>query len=221
MTDETIIALRGAVKYFELAAAVTGIGYWSKWKNSPVKYFIIYLAVIAAAEFTGNMMGNANLSVLKNYWYKLFVLPFEFLFLAFFFWKHVVSGPGKNLIPVMALIYAGSFIIEGLFLDYPTLPFSSFSYSIANILLLLMIIMYYKRLVNSEKLIFFYKEPFFWIVTGLLIFYLGSFPYYLLFNMLVNKFYEEIYLPFQVIVICLNYIMYAIFIFTFIWTKPR
>jgi hypothetical protein len=221
MSEQLIIELRYCIKYFELAAAITGLLFWKKWKHTEIRYLVIYLLIITLSEFTGNLLGRYNLYEAKGYLYKYFVLPFEFLFVTFFFFKISILPGKKKFFGGFTIIYVCAFIIERLFWDGIKLPFNSFSYSIGVVIFLSYIFSYLKNLVQSDELLDFYKLPSFWVVTGLFIFYLVSFPYYLLFNFLVKSYYKEIFLPYQVIVIFLNYIMYSIFIFNFIWTKPR
>lgn len=221
MSEEKIILLRSLIKFFELAAALTGLLLWKKWKISLIKYFVLYLLVICFCEFTGYFLTKGNMIVAKGYLYKFFVLPFEFSFYTFLFYKTLNDCVSKKIISVCYVSFILCWLFEILFLDKSSLPFSSFSYSVGNIFLLLIIFRYFSLLIKSNQLLSFFQEPIFWISIGAMIFYLGSFPYYLLFNTLAKNYYKDIYLPYHLIVIFMNYIMYTTFICTFIWTKPK
>lgn len=220
IAEQTIILLRSLIIIFQIAAALTGLLLMNKWKTTPVRYFIIYLFVIALCEIAGYFLGENHLYITKGYLYKYGVLPFEFFFFSFFFYKILDSKISKRVITTCALLFLLCWIFEIIFLDNQYLPFSSFSYSVGNLFLLIYIFSYFNCLAVSEKILFFYKEPFFWITAGLMIFYLGSFPYYLIFNTIAKNYYRTIYLPYHLIVIFMNYLMYSIFTFALICTKP-
>ncbi len=221
MSEELIIELRYAIKYFELLAAVAGIIYLKKWRNDATRYLVLYLLVITAAEFLGNWFGRIEMYSAKNYLYKWFVLPFEFTFFTFFFYKIVKIQHQKFIFLMLVSVFICCFAFEKIFLDNVKLPMNSFSYSVSVIIILFFIFCYLKNLIRSSEILNFYKSSIFWIVTGLFIFYLISLPYYLLFNSLVKYYYKEIFLPYQLLVIILNYIMYTIFTANFIWTKAK
>jgi hypothetical protein len=221
MTEEEIIFFRSLIKFFEMAAAVSGLLFWQKWRVSPIRFLIIYLVIICLTEFTGFFLGKEGMYTAKNMLYKYFVLPFEFTFFLFLFGKHLPDVLSKKILRWSFIMFILCWISELLFIDKNWMPFSSFSYSAGNLFLLIIIFRYFAVLIKSEKLLLFYKEPQFWISAGALIFYLGSFPYYLLFNSLVKNYYEELYLPYHIIVIFLNCFMYGVFSITLLWAKPR
>lgn len=60
----------------------------------------------------------------------------------------------------------------------------------------------------------------FWISLGLLIYYLGAFPYYGMRNVLAKE-YKEIYITYGYIIYVLDILMYVMFTISFIWGKPN
>lgn len=218
--EQTIILLRSLILFFQIAAALTGLLLIKKWEKTTIRFFIIYLVVITTCEIAGYYLGKNELYIAKGYLYKYGVLPFEFLFFSFFFYKILATAKSRQLIATCVVLFLISWVFETVFLDDKNLPFSSLSYSVGNLFLLIYFFMYLNFLTDSEKLLSFYRDAVFWVVVGLLIFYLGSFPYYLVFNTIAKNYYKSIYLPYHLIVIFLNYIMYSIFIAALICTKP-
>jgi hypothetical protein len=221
MKESTIVFLRTSILLFQFIAALVGILLYKKWKGTSIKIIIQYLLIILMAESIGYLLGVYKLYTYNNMLYKYLVLPFEFFSIAYFYYSIALTTFQKKSTQFLAVLFTICWLIELFFLDNITLPFSSFSYSIGNVFFLIFVFNYGHQLLQSERLIQFYKQANFWISFAWLLFYLLSFPYYLLFNILAKQYYQSIYLPYHIIVIFLNYIMYSIFIGTLIWTKPR
>jgi hypothetical protein len=221
MKESTIIFLRTAILFFQIVAAIVGILLYKKWKNASIEIIILYLVIIVLAELMGYSLGILKMYHYKNVLYKYLVLPFEFFSVAYFYYSIAINKFQKKSTLMLAVLFTICWLIELLFLDNISLPFSSFSYSIGNLFFLIFVFSYGYQLLQTDEFIQFYKQANFWISFAWLLFYLLSFPYYLLFNTLVQHYYKTIYLPYQCIVIFLNYIMYSIFIATLIWTKPK
>ncbi len=60
----------------------------------------------------------------------------------------------------------------------------------------------------------------FWVSLGLLLYYLGAFPYYGLRNVLARDF-QGVYITYTYIVYVLDILMYLMFTISFIWGKPN
>lgn len=221
MPEQTIIFLRSLILFFQMAAALTGLLLINKWKTTAMKLFIFYLLIITVCEIAGYYLGQKEMYIAKGYLYKYGVLPFEFFFFSFFFFQILSSKKSRTMIAAFVILFSISWIFETIFLDNQNLPFSSLSYSVGNVFLLVYLFNYFNQLTDSEKILSFYKEPLFWVSVGLLVFYLVSFPYYLIFNTIAKNYYRSIYLPYHLIVIFLNYLMYSIFTFAIICTKPK
>lgn len=219
MLEQLIINLRPFVKYFELGAGLIGLLYSTKWKKSPFIILPFYLIAISCSEFFGAWLRDTGRTNYYYSLYKYFVLILEFITPVFIYLRSGLLS--KKWLGTIAAIFFLAWLAEVIFLTNSKLPFTSFSYSVGNILLSIIIFMYFRQLISGNQLLAFKRDPYFWYATGLLIFYLGSFPFYLLFNTLAIKFYKDIYLPYNLIVIFLNLTMYTLFSAMFIWTKPK
>jgi hypothetical protein len=202
----------------ELVAAVTGFMYWGKLKSSHFKWFPVYLAIIAACEFTASILKQKGIAGYIPL-YDFFVIPLEFLFFHWLYYKGL-NKPGKKITICCSVLYILSFGTEIFFLKNTENFFFSLSYSIGNITLLVLSISYFLDLMKSARIVTFNKELFFWINVGVILFYLGTFPYYGLFNLLVKEQYN-VFIALTWAMVILNILMYLLFITGFIWGKPK
>ncbi len=202
----------------EIVSFLSGIFFLKELKKLPYRMFVLYLGAIILCE---------TISVVLEY-YKIkhqglfifFVIPLEFLFFHWLFYQFSTIKE-KQRILICASVYIIAFLIERVFLNDPQkYSFSSFSYTIGNAVLLFVIFQYFIRLVNSERILYFYSERLFWISCGLLLFYLGTSPFYGLNNYLYN-FYPNIFWKYNYIMFFLNCSMYLLFAASFIWGEKE
>ena len=98
--------------------------------------------------------------------------------------------------------------------------FSSMSYATGVLFLTILCIRYLYALVRGDEILGFKSDIMFWVASGLLIFYLGSLPYYGIPNEISRKIGEFLNL-FWMVPIVLGCLMYILFALGFIWKKPR
>jgi hypothetical protein len=201
---------------FELLAGLTGLIYWKKLSGSYWQYFPIYLLSIACLETINYLIPIPLRGPLAIY----FIIPFEFLFMYWLFYKTLPNQ--SKLITTGVLIYVFAFVLELVLDSHPIGKdvFLSFSYTIGNIILLVFILNYFYGLVNSDRILAFYHEQMFWAALGLLLFYLGTLPYFGMYNYMRYN-YMSLLINYTWIVIFLNYIMYLLFTVSFIWRKTN
>jgi hypothetical protein len=153
-----------------------------------------------------------------NYLSIFIIIPFEFLFFSWLFYKNLYKKP---IVIWGSCLYIFAYLLEHILFKFKKdYFFFSFSYSIGNIILLIFILMYFYKLTYSERILFFYKEKMFWVALGCLIFYLGTFPYYGIFNLLLKNHYELL-VSYTWVEIFLDYTMYLLFAASFIWGKEK
>ncbi len=215
-----IIYFKIAITLFELIACITGFYYWRRIKNTFWRYFPVYLAIIVVGDSIGHILAFQNDMIGNRNLYMYFIIPFEFLF---YFWivyqllfermqVVFVSGTVLYVLSLIAEHFAFPNIKSGFFL--------SLSYTVGNLVLLVFLFIYFLQLVRSAQLQYFFKESSFWVAVGLLLFWLGTFPYYGLFNFLWPK-HKAIFITYTWVMIALNYCMYICFTVAFICRKNR
>lgn len=205
----------------ELASGITGFIFWKKIKNSYWKWFPAYLVLLSIVEIIAflsafvfdNMELNRDLFV-------YFGIPLQFLFFCWLF-RQYFSGSREARWTIWGMgLYVLSWLIERLLLKESVGWFTSFSYTIGNIILLVFIIRFFIRFINSDEILHYRNSMMFWVCLGLLAFYLGTFPYYALRNTLVD-YYKQIYIVYFYVNLGLDYLMYILFIIAFIWGRPK
>jgi hypothetical protein len=203
-----------ALFVFELLAGIIGLVHWRNIKNSYWRYFPFYLIFLAILETSTYFVGNSIVKYINTF----ILIPAEFLF---FFWLFYQNSQKKRFIFIGVFVYLLSFFIEvgfaekvksGLFLSFP--------YSVGNLILLIFILQYFYKLIYSDRILFFYRERMFWVALGLLIFFLGTFPYFGLYNLMLTKHFDLL-VTYTWVEIFLNYTMYLLFAASFIWGKEK
>jgi len=213
--------LKILLNVFELTAFVAGMIYWKKIKHSYWKWFAIYCGVVFFVEMIGKYVGYVLKDPkLNSDIYFFFGIPIQFLF---FFWLFYMLFEKKNdkLIPLLGYVfYVIAWAIELIFLREKRMWFSSFSYLAGNVLLFLLIIICFLRFINSNDVLRYKSSMFFWVGTGMLIFYMGTLPFYGLRNYWYYN-YKAVFYPYWDSTYILGSIMYLFFAFAFIWGKPK
>lgn len=207
----------------EFLACITGFIYWRKIKNSYWKWFPVYLAIIVAAEMTGNylnIVGTKSAIQLKLNIFNYAVIPLEFLFFQWIYLKNANNKKAFGLVIFCMALYIAGFFVDQFYFFNKKYFFSSFSYCIGNLALLVCIISYFIQMSRSNDIIHFRSNMIFWVSLGLLIFYLGTFPFYAFFWEIWNHHKLTFKVYTYVSLIC-NWIMYSLFIVSFIWSKPK
>ena len=209
-----MLLFKKALVGFELLASIVGLVNWQKIKHDYFISFPIYLLLIAILE----IICFWRLGELAKILDVFILIPLEFLF---FFWLFYKNSQKKRLILIGSFVYLISFIVEIFIAERINKGyFLSFSYSIGNIVLLVFILQYFYYLVFTERILFFYRERMFWVALGLLVFYLGTFPYFGLYNLLVTKHFKLL-ISYTWVEIFLDYTMYLLFAASFIWGREK
>lgn len=205
----------------ELAAFVTGLLFWHKIKNSYWRWFPYYLGIILlielTAEFFSYYLGNFKVNQVI---YRFVGIPFEFLFF-FGIFRQYFKKTSKETWPVVAMVvYLGCWIADLFYIGEMKLFFDSFSYTIGNILLLILLLMFFIQFINSDEILLYKSSMMFWVCLGLMVFYVGTLPFYGLRTTLYKQ-YRQLFYVYWYTQYVLNYLMYILFIISFAWGRPK
>jgi hypothetical protein len=204
----------------EALACISGFLYWKKIKASYWKWFPVYLLFVVLSEFAGHYFRFHGMVQANKDFFDYFEIPVEFFFFFWVFYNSFENPKNKRLPIVCAGIYLVCWLTDVLYFSNHVYWFYSFSYTIGNLLLLILILRYFIQLVTSDAILTFKNNMLFWVGTGLLLYYLGTFPYYGLRNTMVNG-YHDLFQKYSYIMFILNCLMYLSFSFSFIWGRPN
>jgi hypothetical protein len=217
----TYLMVQLGLVLLEAAACIAGFLNWRKIRHSYWKWFPPYLLLLVAVELTclylAYVMDNRELNG-KIYMY--FGIPVQFFF---FFWimAQYLKPYRENRWPLYgAAIYLASLIADLTWLAGERFWFSSLSYTVGNLVLLVLILLFFIKFIKSEEILRYRSSMMFWVSLGLLVFYLGSFPFFALRNTLYYE-YREVFNVYRYVAMGLDYLMYIFFTLAFIWTKPN
>lgn len=163
----------------EFTAAAAGILNWQKVKGTYWKWFVIYLVFIFLSELAGEILFHIKaFQELHRAWYVIIVIPVEFIIFQWLFYRsRVLSKPLLSFL-ILSTLFILIYFIELIVSKRMWIP--SIGYSLGAFSLLFVCISYLGKLVQSEALLHFKSELLFWISAGLLVFYIGSMPFYAL-----------------------------------------
>ena len=196
----------------ELLAAIFATVYFKKYRDSSDKFFVYFLWYTFLLEITGRLLEKAF--GLNNIWlYNAFTIT-SFLF--YFYWFINILN-GKTLKKIV-IIFAGVFLIVAFVSLYyeSWLVYHKYAFIVGALFVLVLTVLHFYQLLRSDEVLEVRFKLSFWISTGLLLFYMGMIPLFILSEyMRVRSF------SFNVILISLNVILYSCYIIGFIWTKKK
>ncbi len=204
----------------EAMACICGLIFWKKVEGTYWKLFPFYLLFIVFSELLGYYTKVHQLLTINNYYFRFLEIPAEFLFFFYIFYQAFKDKKYRWLPLACSGLYILCWLIDMFGMGKHRFWFSSFSSTIGNLLLLILILGYFIQLVTSNAILDFKRDMLFWVSTGLLLFYLGTFPFYGLENMLYH-YYRDVYNDYKFVASILDSSMYIMFAFSFIWGRPK
>ena len=168
----------------ELIAALTGTYYYFRTKDDQLKLFVKYLWFIVAVEtlgmYTYVLQNNYDSEVFiwiknsvfcSNTWlYNIFSFVSVMIF-GVFYHRIITDDLSKKIIKFSVILYALFVIIYFSFSgDFfkKTIPYDVF---LETLVVFILAMLYYRQVLKSDDILFFYKQPVFYISTGLLLWY--------------------------------------------------
>ncbi|MBL7727018.1 MAG: hypothetical protein JNM68_05005 [Dinghuibacter sp.] len=210
--------LQHVIVVVEILSAITALSTFSKWKGTDWRYFIFYLCFIAVAESIGWLLRENGFYTWLWRWYTYGVIPAEFLFFFWFFYKLMPVKRVKRLAMVAAISFVVAFILEAFKLKDLTVGFLPNNYLVGNIFLLVFIFMYLNHLTNEQHIVTMYYDFGFWFSLILMMFYMLTCPFYGFINILGKT---KSYSLLLNTTLLLNILMYLSFSIALIWSKPK
>lgn len=209
----------------ELAACIVAFLNWRKPGPRFWIWFPVYLLFIVLADQAGNLLNIINTKTaasVRNAMFDYAVMPAEFLFFCWFYYKNADTRAGRRLALVCIAVYLAGFAAGVLYFDKQDSLYFSFSYCVGSVALVAVIIQYLIQFARSEQILQFRSSPMFWISIGLLVFYITTLPFFGFYNLLREQLYpyhRELFYAYVYGVFACNFLMYILFIAGFLWAK--
>lgn len=197
----------------ELFTFLTGVYFFRKLVHTPLKYFVLLLGFIFFSEMAGMYLKSIKQLEYNKTWFGFIVIPVQYFF---YFWLYRKQARSRLQIAghyFLGIIYLSILIYE--FVRKNQDSIFSLSYMFGTLFLLIMIFNYLYNYIKHDELIQIKSTPLFYISIGLLIFYVGSFPFYGLHNYLWTQ-YQVIGYNYWYVATTLNCIMYCMFTISFL-----
>jgi len=195
---------------FQAVAFIAAVLFWYKYKNTAQRGFLGFLAFVVFTEVASVVC--ISVFHIKSYWvYNLFTIISGSFYL---YWFYSILR-FKKLLKAFSILFLSTIFIsllkESFFSQLWRIPLTTIT-----VLVLVCSTLYFSELLNSDKVIAFKTEQQFWLVTGLLIFYLGFLPLQLLMPYIKIKSHDYL-----LAIMLLNIIMYGFFTISFLCLRKK
>ena len=166
-------SIKDMTLYIEIITAIIGSIYFYKYKNSYLKYFLVYLWYIVFNEIYGKYIADV-MNDNNSFIYNIYMI-INFIFLLSIYWNKLQKEIHKKLIIVFALCLLFVFIINPFKENYK-IEITTLSFIVGASSLIFAVILYFIEILNSEKVLHITRELLFWISFGILIYNVGAIP---------------------------------------------
>jgi hypothetical protein len=201
----------------QFIAAVMGLIFWKKVKDNFWKWLVIFLALVFCFELFAKY-GLHLLPRFKKHYYAFLVIPFQFIFL---YWLYFFNNKkNKWLYILFTVAYLIVLLFSSLKISNNDWIIQSLSYTTGNLFLAIIALMEFNRQIKTDSILQFKQNMMFYVNTGVIVFYIGTLPFFAFYNLLFNN-YQTIWLVYYTIFLVFNHFMYLLFAAAFIWAKPN
>ncbi|MDB5209698.1 MAG: hypothetical protein JWQ30_525 [Sediminibacterium sp.] len=171
--------------YFEIISLVSSIFFYIKKRNNLLLYFIPFLFLTVLIEYVGGWYLSQGV---RNYWIFNVFTTIEFIFYSFLFYLHFRKQGLKKIVIISMLFFVCAVILNLLFIQGFDKTFNTYTFLLGSFFIVVFCCLFFYESVLPEKIDQqLSKQPFFWICSGLLIYYLGSVIINALFEYLRNN----------------------------------
>ncbi|WP_299113066.1 hypothetical protein [uncultured Winogradskyella sp.] len=215
MIEEHHIILKNCLRISIFSSAFIGVFYFKKLKKSYWKWFSVYLIIIFIQE--GFWAFNTNIDREYRFtYYTLLGIPLQYLF---FFWLYAFKSlKKKKIFLISSVSYLFILILAVLFKNIHEA--NAIGINIGTIILIGLIILEFVKQVKTDNILKFKVNKMFYINIGVVLFYIGNYPYHVL-GPELHKNYYDIWSIYRTYFLTTNCIMYLLFSASFIWGKTH
>lgn len=204
------------VLFFFISGTV-GLFNWSKLPNYKSKMFFYSILLSLITEILGFLF-NSLTGLLSYYLYNIYTYVVFVIY--FFILRSILKNYySKILSLVFIIIYTFCFIINVL-IQFEKFGHDVYSgvYSLGVLFFIILSSLYLMELFNSNNILNYKKNIFFWFIIGILTFHVPFMPFMLSLEWFMIDVTTAIY---WIILVILNFIMNTFFVIGFIWTEKK
>lgn len=217
----SIIVIREYYFWFEVIALLiaTTVVLKGAAKGTGFRTVPIYLGFIIMWDIIANLLRDDRILV-TNIINRL-VIPAEFIYILLLGYRILESKKLRQWILAGLTIYLLLFAKDWAFPSAGKARLYVISYTVGVMSLVLLCAFSYYELLNSNQLFTFYRQPVFWFLTGVIIFYLGTLPIHLYWNLAATHD-RTLLIKLKHLfdtLMCIMYFFYSISMLCFLWKK--
>ncbi len=171
--------------YFQVISLLVALYYFQKKRNKLLLYFIPFLFLTLIIEFTGWWYLSKGI---RNYaMYNVFT-TLEFVYYSCLFYSQFKRKLFKDIVLLFIPLFIILVLCNMLFIQGFNRTFNTYTFLLGSFFVVIFCCCFFYESVLPDKIDQqLSKQPFFWISSGLLIFYLGSVIINALFEYLRNN----------------------------------
>lgn len=192
----------------QLAAFIAAGITWNNYKNTTQRNFIFFLGFVLIIEFLGYTI-PLLFGIKSQFVYNIYTI-FSFYF--YLYWFNSILNK-KFLIKIFAIIFSISIVLALLFENF-LLRLWRVPLTTGTFLILMCSGIFYYDLLNSNDIFKYQKSQKFWIVTGILVFYIAFLPI-----QLFQPYLQVSSLSYRIPLTILNILMYGLIAISFLCLK--
>ncbi|WP_156133123.1 hypothetical protein [Lacinutrix sp. Hel_I_90] len=149
--------------------------------------------------------------------YYIFVgIPLEFIFL---YWLYAFKSLKKKTLFIISVsIYVTTLVGFTFIKELNELP--SLSINIGSTILIGLLILEFIKQIKTDDILKFKENKMFYVNVGLVLFYVGSYPYHVFSRELYEN-YNDVWNVYYIYFLITNCTMYLLFSASFIWGKTQ
>ncbi|AXO80386.1 hypothetical protein DZC78_08320 [Olleya aquimaris] len=210
--------LDNALQWIECLSAIVAAFYLPKLKHNYWKWFAIYLIFICAQElFVKYLLQHINFLRKQDY-YAFFGIPIQYLF---FYWLYALKSlKNKKLFIFSSSIYLLSLIPFEIY-EQKIKTISTINLTVGSVFIIILVVLEFIKQIKNDDILKFKENKMFYINTGMILFYVGTYPFSAFYDELLKKPNISIWNMYYLYFLISNCIMYLLFIASFIWGKHK
>lgn len=209
MDTNTLLYL---INILELIAAILATIHFKKYFFSTERYFFHFLWLTIFIELSGFAWGRYIKT--SNIWIYNIYTVISIIFYLLWYKSIIKRIIYRRVITIFTFIFITVSLYGFIYESWKS--YHSYTFICGAIFTVLCAWLYFSELLNSNKVLQVKHTLRFWISTGLLLFNVGMIPF-----MLFSSYFNAYHNYRNVILICLNVILYTCYSLGFIWTREE